>query len=476
MVHIKDGLHRPVGPVSVFQNILVFLLLTHFCGGWSQEIGPPPPVIGMVGDDVVLPCQLEPPVDAVSMTMEWGRPDLEPRFVHVWHGGQELLTDQNEAYKGRASLSVNKLKHGDISLRLSTVMLSDNGRYRCYIPKLSKDYFVELLVGAVSSPAISLAGLHKASSGVVLDCESRGWYPEPEVLWLDGEGNLLSAGPTETVRGPDHLYTVSSRVTVEKRHSNSFTCRVQQRTINQTRETHITVPEDFFMAQSSCTASIAFSTLFGFMFVLAGLGLVWKWRQINTHLKTNNEEEAKKTTGFNDTPQQPLMEADRRREQLMTERQTMEDELVKKEEEQNDMTQLIDTLTELKKELEEQKEKILVQMKEVEKLVEENEKKVKSVEKDETANKGQGLKDLKELITENNWNLQYRKKDLQSLNMNLEKLSKKTTDDLNRLKERKKKVENHTEQVKKQLEELQRSFRERREDNMTKPILNMKAS
>ncbi|XP_049424613.1 uncharacterized protein LOC125883969 isoform X1 [Epinephelus fuscoguttatus] len=75
----------------------------------------------------------------------------------------------------------------------------------------------------------------------MLDCESAGWYPEPEVLWLDGEGKLLSAGPTETVRGPDDLYTVSSRVTVEKRHGNSFTCRVQQRNISLTRYTHIHV-------------------------------------------------------------------------------------------------------------------------------------------------------------------------------------------------------------------------------------------
>ncbi|XP_044198233.1 butyrophilin subfamily 2 member A2-like isoform X2 [Thunnus albacares] len=79
--------------------------------------------------------------------------------------------------------------------------------------------------GSVSSPVINMT---INSSVVVLQCESKGWYPEPEVFWLDGEGNLLSAEPTETVRGPDDLYTVSSRVTVEKRHNNNFTCRVQQ--------------------------------------------------------------------------------------------------------------------------------------------------------------------------------------------------------------------------------------------------------
>lgn len=101
----------------------------------------------MVGDDTVLPCKLEPPVDAVQMTVEWGRPDLNPRFVYVWHNGQELLTDQNKAYKGRVSLSINKLQQGDFSLTLSKVKISDSGTYRCYVPKQSKEQFVDLVVG-----------------------------------------------------------------------------------------------------------------------------------------------------------------------------------------------------------------------------------------------------------------------------------------------------------------------------------------
>ncbi|XP_035772513.1 BICD family-like cargo adapter 2 [Neolamprologus brichardi] len=91
--------------------------------------------------------QLEPPVDAVQMTIEWGKPDLNPGFVFVRQNGQELQTDQNTAYKGRVSLSIDKLKHGDVSLKLSKVKVSDRGRYRCYIPQQSKEYFVELLVG-----------------------------------------------------------------------------------------------------------------------------------------------------------------------------------------------------------------------------------------------------------------------------------------------------------------------------------------
>ncbi|XP_053199174.1 butyrophilin-like protein 10 [Scomber japonicus] len=223
--------------VSIFHHAVVLLLLPDCCGGQSQVVGPPQPVTATVGDDVMLPCILKPATDAVGITLEWARPDLKPRFVHVWHKGQDFQVNQHPSYKGRTSLSIERLKHGDVSLNLSKVKLSDNGKYRCYLPDLKKDSFVELVVGTSSSPAISLAGID--TSVMMLRCESKGWYPEPEVIWLDGEGNLLSAEPTETIRAPDDLYTVSSRVTVETRNSN-ITCRIQNN-INQTRDTHFIV-------------------------------------------------------------------------------------------------------------------------------------------------------------------------------------------------------------------------------------------
>uniref|UniRef100_A0A667YUX9 Ig-like domain-containing protein n=1 Tax=Myripristis murdjan TaxID=586833 RepID=A0A667YUX9_9TELE len=202
----------------------------------SQLIGPPQPIVAILGEDIILPCHLEPAMDAVAMTVEWARPDLKPKFIYVWRDGVGLLVDQNPSYKDRTSLFINKLNHGDVSLKLSEVKLSDEGRYRCFIPSIRRETFIQLNVGSVSSPVL---GINKDPSGVVLECESKGWYPEPELFWLDAEGKLLSAGAPETVRGPDGLYTVSSRVTS---HSNSFTCRVQQSKIQQTRESQIHIP------------------------------------------------------------------------------------------------------------------------------------------------------------------------------------------------------------------------------------------
>ncbi|XP_039465687.1 butyrophilin-like protein 2 isoform X2 [Oreochromis aureus] len=224
------------------------------------------------------------------MTFEWTRTDLDPRFVFLWRAGQDLISVKNPSYIGRSSLFTDELKHGNISLKLSKVKPADEGRYRCYIPEKDEEAFVDVVVasGAVSSPVISLGGIDRDKTGVMLECKSAGWHPKPELLWLDGEGNLLSAGPTETLRGPDDLYTVSSRVTVDKRHSNNITCRVQQRNTNQSRETHIHVPDDFFKltCSSSAPTNIGLAVSLAVNIVLILIGVFFIWRQNKTNVRT----------------------------------------------------------------------------------------------------------------------------------------------------------------------------------------------
>ncbi|XP_034532841.1 butyrophilin subfamily 1 member A1-like [Notolabrus celidotus] len=126
--------------------------------------------------------------------------------------------------------------------------------------------------GSFSPPVITRISINTYE--VVLECESEGWYLETEMQWLDGEGKLLSAGPTERDKGADGLYTVSRRVTVEKSNDDILTCRVHQQNIKQTRETQlkISAPESLTILSIliGCCGGLA-GGLVGGMLLLGGV-------------------------------------------------------------------------------------------------------------------------------------------------------------------------------------------------------------
>ncbi|XP_064881274.1 butyrophilin subfamily 1 member A1-like isoform X2 [Oncorhynchus nerka] len=204
------------------------------------------PIVALVGDDVILPCTLRHTVSAVHQSIEWQRPDLKPKEVHLYRDEKDDLVLQNPVFSGRTSLFTEELENGNTSLKLTRVKLSDAGNYTCYIPLLNhQKTIIQLLVGAVSRPVIIIGGME--GDEVVLRCEAEGCYPEPVMEWFDAQGRVLpAAGPTETSRDREGCYTVTSHVTVPNSDNNTFTCRVQQLEIKHMKERQVHVPDQMF--------------------------------------------------------------------------------------------------------------------------------------------------------------------------------------------------------------------------------------
>lgn len=79
------------------------------------------------GDDVVLPCRLEPAINAVSMEIKWWiRGDL---ICHYEDGQVKMNRDD----RGRVSLSVKELHSGNVSLILKDVRRSQKGLCLCEV-------------------------------------------------------------------------------------------------------------------------------------------------------------------------------------------------------------------------------------------------------------------------------------------------------------------------------------------------------
>ncbi|KAF5889061.1 butyrophilin subfamily 1 member A1-like isoform X1, partial [Clarias magur] len=209
-------------------------LLILFMESQSEDIkdvvGADVPLVADVGKELVLPCFIKPSTSAVDMTVQWRKQDAKNSLVHLYNNHEDRNEDQAQSYRGRTSLFKEELQKGNASLKLSALRVSDEGQYHCLVEGESWVDGTVVYVGVKaqgSHPVITMES-YDNSGGINLVCESRGWNPEPGVLWLDREGDTLPAEETQTHRDTEG-FSVKRRITVQDySDSNRFYCRFRQ--------------------------------------------------------------------------------------------------------------------------------------------------------------------------------------------------------------------------------------------------------
>uniref|UniRef100_A0A8C9WA66 Butyrophilin subfamily 1 member A1-like n=1 Tax=Scleropages formosus TaxID=113540 RepID=A0A8C9WA66_SCLFO len=212
-----------------------------------EVLGPADPVVAVAGEDVVLPCYLKPNISAVDLSVEWFRVQTKDPLVHLYRDHEDRNEKQIPSYRRRTSLFPEELRNGNTSLKVKNLRGSDNGEYKCLVQsgKFYDDSSIEVLIKAVGTqPVISIEGYKEG--GISLVCESKGWYPQPQVLWMDSEGHSLPAGHTETHTDSMDLFILRRRVIVQETEINRFTCRVLQEDLNEIKETMTEIPGEMF--------------------------------------------------------------------------------------------------------------------------------------------------------------------------------------------------------------------------------------
>ncbi|MCJ8731325.1 hypothetical protein PDJAM_G00198310, partial [Pangasius djambal] len=212
---------------------VTLLILYSFMDSRSEALnvfGPEAPLVAVAGEDLVLPCFLKPSTTAVDMTVEWIKLDVKDSLVHLYNDHEDRNEGQAQLYRGRTSLFKEELQKGNTSLKLSALRVSDEGEYKCLVGDESwfDDITVNVIVEAQGSHPVITMESYGNSGGINLVCESRGWNPEPDVLWLDREGATLPAEDTQTHRDTEG-FSVKRRITVyDYSDSNRFYCRLLQ--------------------------------------------------------------------------------------------------------------------------------------------------------------------------------------------------------------------------------------------------------
>ncbi|XP_055487412.1 CD276 antigen-like isoform X1 [Leucoraja erinacea] len=177
-------------------------------------------VTGIVGESALLPC-LDTNVGKQAnndIRVYW---QVATRLIHSFHKGRE---DNTLGLGTRARLFTAEFKHGNFSLLLTDLRVSDAATYTCLIQlKLPTEgnsvvlrVTVTLQIAAhFAKPTLSthLSEGQQGAGGVLrLTCSSWGGYPAPAVGWTCGSLNLdpNSTATTHTDCSPQRLCNVTS--------------------------------------------------------------------------------------------------------------------------------------------------------------------------------------------------------------------------------------------------------------------------
>ncbi|XP_047413874.1 butyrophilin subfamily 2 member A1-like isoform X1 [Sciurus carolinensis] len=237
--------------------LIPFLDLSALVPAQFTVVGPAEPILAMVGENATLHCHLSPEKSAEDMEVRWFRSQFSPAVL-VYKGGRERTEEQMEEYRGRTTFVRKALSRGSAALVIRNVTARENGLYRCYFQE-GRSYdeaILRLLVaGMGSKPLIEMKG-HE-DRGILLECTSGGWYPQPHAVWRDPYGAIMPALEEAYSVDNDGLFVVTLAVIVRDSSVRNTTCSITHTLLGQEMETVIFIPESFMPRVSAWMVALA---------------------------------------------------------------------------------------------------------------------------------------------------------------------------------------------------------------------------
>ncbi|XP_068929473.1 butyrophilin-like protein 2 isoform X2 [Petaurus breviceps papuanus] len=206
-------------------------------------IGPAEPILVKLSEDILLPCHLSPKMSAEYMEVSWFRSHFSDA-VYVYRDGKTQDEEQAVEYRGRTELVKDTIAEGNVTLRIQSVRLSDNGQYWCRFQENHEygEANSEVIVTSLgTAPHIRMEG--PVDKRIQLVCISRGWFPEPQAKWryVGGDEPLPSKIQILVIDGLFHVEM--SLVITEDSSVRNVSCSIYNPVLDEEKVSFIYIPE-----------------------------------------------------------------------------------------------------------------------------------------------------------------------------------------------------------------------------------------
>ncbi|KAM6107556.1 butyrophilin subfamily 2 member A1-like [Phoenicopterus ruber ruber] len=241
----------------------------------GQFINSPPnsSIIGVIGERVILPCHVVADNIPEEFSVQWIFHEQSRKITVSRYDGKNKKEKQDERYQGRTEFFHSEFRAGNMSLHLKNVRSSDKGSYTCVVSfnDMYHDVLIELQVAAKGGvPSIFLRSHMK--QGIDLTCHAAGWFPKPEVIWLDGQGHIRKElSTTKMTIMPAGLYSVVTSMNLKPGTDMEVSCRIVNKLLNTMSESRVLISDIFFPSISKwliiflvilCLSMVLISTVF----------------------------------------------------------------------------------------------------------------------------------------------------------------------------------------------------------------------
>ncbi|XP_054428240.1 putative selection and upkeep of intraepithelial T-cells protein 1 homolog [Pteronotus mesoamericanus] len=203
-------------------------------------------ILAQLGEVVELSCQLSPPQNAEHMEIRWFR-NRYTQPVHLYKNGKDLYGETISRYVERTELLKGDIREGKVTLRILNVTVDDDGQYHCFF---RDGDFYEEAIEEVKVTATSLQVqilVHPPNiRGLLVECTSGGWFPEPQMEWRDSRGGVIPAVSKSHSQDVNKLFNMKIALLFTQSSRENITCYLRNPMTGQEERTSIALSAKLF--------------------------------------------------------------------------------------------------------------------------------------------------------------------------------------------------------------------------------------